>query len=292
MFVIVGATGQTGSVVAETLLAQGKPVRVMARSADKAAGLQAKGAQVAIGSAEDVVALTAAFKGATGAYLMIPPDMQARDVLGRGERIIEAQAAAARAAGLSHVVLLSSVGAHRSHGTGVVKTLHHGEKVLAALPSAFTSIRAGYFFENWAGLLPVASDKGMLPTAISLGLKMPMVSTQDVGQVAAQALLESPPPGTRRYIELAGPVDVSPTDVAAVLSQLMGKTVAPVQITLDDMKKSLVGMGASVDTATQFAELIEGFNSGATTLDSQNATLARGKVTLEDALGAMLENRG
>ena len=63
MFVVVGATGNTGSVVVETLLNRKQPVRVVVRSAEKGAGLKAKGAAIAIASLDDVSALTKVFEG-------------------------------------------------------------------------------------------------------------------------------------------------------------------------------------------------------------------------------------
>lgn len=64
MHVVVGATGNTGSAVAETLLNRKQPVRIVVRSADKGAAWKAKGAEIAVASLDDVSALTKAFEGA------------------------------------------------------------------------------------------------------------------------------------------------------------------------------------------------------------------------------------
>ena len=74
MFVVLGVTGHTGSVVAESLLARQQPVRVVVRSADKGAAWKTKGAEVAVASLEDVPAMTRALTGATGVYLLVPPN--------------------------------------------------------------------------------------------------------------------------------------------------------------------------------------------------------------------------
>lgn len=74
MFVVLGATGNTGSAVVETLLNRKQSVRIIVRSTDKGAGWKAKGADVAVASLDDVPALTKAFEGATGSYLMVPPN--------------------------------------------------------------------------------------------------------------------------------------------------------------------------------------------------------------------------
>ncbi|MCP9456242.1 MAG: NAD(P)H-binding protein, partial [Nitrospira sp.] len=71
MFVVVGATGHTGSTVAETLLRHGRPVRVVVRSADKGVAWKAKRADVAVATYQDVKAMAKAFEGARGVYLLV-----------------------------------------------------------------------------------------------------------------------------------------------------------------------------------------------------------------------------
>src|SRR5688500_6999772 len=74
MYAIAGVSGHTGAVVATTLLAAGKPVRVIVRDAAKGAEWKAKGAEVAVASLDDRPALAQALRGAEGAYLLIPPN--------------------------------------------------------------------------------------------------------------------------------------------------------------------------------------------------------------------------
>jgi uncharacterized protein YbjT (DUF2867 family) len=290
MYVVLGATGNTGSVVAEALLAQKQPVRVVVRSADKGAAWKARGAEVAIASVEDPAALAAAFKGASGVYALVPPDLGAQDVLARGRRIIDAIASAVETSKVPRVVLLSSLGAHLPHGTGVVGTLHYGEQRLGNQGAAFTALRAGYFIENWGGLIPVAVQNGVLPAALTVDRKIPMVATKDIGTTGAAALLA--PSSTRReVIELAGPEDLSPNDVAAKLAGVLGKPVKALQISLDDLKKAFLGMGASADTTNNFAELVEGINAGRTGWEDKGARFVRGSVAAETVLARLAPPR-
>src|SRR3954469_23742265 len=108
MYTIAGVTGHTGKVVAETLLAQGQQIRVIVRDENKGAPWKARGAEVAVVSLSDDVALTRALSGAKGAYLLLPPDAVASDFFGSRMRITEAIGRAALNAGLPHLVLLSS----------------------------------------------------------------------------------------------------------------------------------------------------------------------------------------
>src|SRR5262245_8902417 len=109
MFTIFGATGNTGSVVASDLLAKGRKVRVVVRSADKAAALAARGAEVAIGDVLDADSVARALDGAEGAYFLVPPDLSSSDLVGRGRRIVEGFLSALKRHPVKHAVLLSSV---------------------------------------------------------------------------------------------------------------------------------------------------------------------------------------
>src|SRR6185295_17669043 len=73
MYVIAGVSGNTGSVVANTLLADKQPVRVIVRDAAKGEPWKAKGAEVVVASLDDRASLARALTGATGAYLLLPP---------------------------------------------------------------------------------------------------------------------------------------------------------------------------------------------------------------------------
>jgi uncharacterized protein YbjT (DUF2867 family) len=288
MYVILGATGKTGSAVVESLLAQKRPVRVVVRSAEKAAAWKARGAEVAEGQVSDPASLERAFQGASGAYVLVPPDLTTPEVLARGRRIVDAVADALQVAKVPHVVLLSSLGAELAEGTGVVKYLYYGEQRLGALGGALTSLRAGYFIENWAGLIPVAVQNGILPSALTIDRKLAMVATKDIGAVAAGALVD-PPSAGKRVIEITGPEDLSPADIAASFSRLLGKTIAPVQIGMEDLKKAFVGMGASADIGAQFAELNEAINAGKVSYGVKGATLVRGSTGADAVLGPLIK---
>lgn len=122
--------------------------------------------------------LAAAFKGADAVYVLVPPDEHAPDVLAAGRATCEAIAAAVEQAGVSHVVALSSAGAHLASGTGLLRTLYDLEAALRRTKASATFIRAADFMENWASVLPVAREQGILPSVrMPLDAKVETVST-------------------------------------------------------------------------------------------------------------------
>src|ERR1700747_1982973 len=149
MYVVLGASGNTGHVVASNLLARGQKVRAVGRNAAHLQPLTAKGAEAFIADATEANALAKAFQQADSAYVMIPPNTTSTDPLGYANRVSDAIAAAVQKAGTRNVVTLSSIGADKASGTGPVLGLYHLEQKLNQIDSAnVLHLRAAYFMEN------------------------------------------------------------------------------------------------------------------------------------------------
>jgi NAD(P)H dehydrogenase (quinone) len=284
MFVVTGATGKTGSVVAATLAERRQKLRVVVRDATKGAVFKQRGAEVAVAPLDNVEALTEALRGAEGLYVMIPPLDRSNESTKSKYRIVDAFARAIEATRPRHVVLLSSIGADLPSGTGPVTALYYAEEKLGRLPTALTALRAAYFVENWHGMLPVARAKSILPSMLDLERRHAMVTTADVGRVAAEALLEGP--GAKRLIELAGPTDYSPLDVAATLSKLLDRPIRAVRMPDEEIIPTLESAGFSEDMAGLFREMTVGFNQGKFKWTTK--TQVRGQVPLEVTLRQLL----
>src|SRR5580704_11421363 len=186
-YVILGATGNTGSIIADTLLSRRKKVRVVGRDAGRLQRFVHKGAEAFTGDVSDAAALTKAFRGADAAYLLLPPITSREDQ----ERESDAIAKAVKESGLRYAVNLSSYGAHVPKGTGPVTGLHSSEQKLNAISGLnVLHLRAAYFMENNLAAIEMIHGKGPFGHALLPDLKLPMIATRDVGDYAAQRLLE------------------------------------------------------------------------------------------------------
>jgi uncharacterized protein YbjT (DUF2867 family) len=281
MFVVVGATGNTGSVVAETLISRKQPVRIVVRSADKGAAWKAKGAEIAVASLDDVSALTKAFEGAKGVYLLVPPNYGAAAWLADQRSRMDRVAEAVKKSGISHVVFLSSVGGHIAEGTGPIKAARYGEQILGKSVSNLTVLRPSYFMDNWASVLGVAKGQGVLPTFIAPQAMVPMISTRDIGRVGAEQLMAGGK--SKQVVELAGPEEYSPEQVAAALSQILGREVSAQHAPLSAVVPTFKSFGFSDQAAKLFEEMYTSFSTGAIGYEHP-ASVIRGRVTLAEAL--------
>lgn len=289
MIVMMGATGQVGGAALEALKQQQgpTPVRAIVRTPERARHLAGNGVEIVRGDADDTGALAAAFAGADAAFVLLVPPMQAVDVLGASRAAAQSIAEALRRACVPHVVALSSAGAELAEGNGIVRTLHDFEQALAGVAPSIAFLRPGDFMENWAAMLPVARDAGVLPSA-----KMPLdaasetVSALDVGRAVA-ALLKERRPG-RRIVNLAGPQDYSPADAAAILSRLLDRPVMAVPSSRAETIAALEAAGASADYAAKLADLSDAVNAGRMGFRANEGEMRRGTVTLQDALESLV----
>lgn len=281
MLVVLGATGNTGSVVADTLLKHRRPVRVVVRSPEKGAAWKARGAEVAVASLEDVPAMTKALEGATGLYLLVPPNYGATAWLAEQRQRMDQAAQAVKTSGVAHVVFLSSIGGHLAEGTGPIKAVRYGEQALGAVAPHLTVLRPCYFLENWAPGIGMAKAQGILPTFIAPTAKVPMISAKDIGRVGAERLMAGGQ--GKQIVELAGPEEYSPNDVAAALGQILGRTVAAQPAPLSAVVPTFKSFGFSDEAATRFEEMYASFARGAIGYEHA-ASVIRGKVQLAEAL--------
>ena len=285
MYAIAGATGHTGRVVAETLQAKGQPIRVVVRDEAKGAAWKGRGAEVAMASLDDEAALTHALSRVKGAYVLLPPDATTTDFFGSRARMVDAIGRAAVKAGLPHLVLLSSIGAQIPKGTGPIAALHHAERQFEKLGIGTTFVRASYFLENYGGAIPAAKNDGVMPSFLPAHFTHPVVTTSDIGCTAAQALLDGP--RGRRVIELSGPADVTPSDVAAALAELLGRAVKVVEAPLAAVVPAFKSFGMSQHMAELYGEMYASFIAGGITWEGTGERV-RGLTGLKQGLRAML----
>jgi len=263
MYVVLGASGNTGHVVAKNLLARGQKVRVVGRNAAHLQPLAAEGAEIFIGEVTDASALTRAFYQADSAYVMIPPNHTSNDLRAFQDRASDAIAAAVKNAGVKNVVSLSSFGADKPSATGPVVGLHNLEQKLNQIDGAnVLHLRAGYFMEN---TLPQAGAIRMLGSTIgplSANLKLPMIATRDIGAAAADALVRLGFRGKQTQ-ELQGQRDLDYVEATTIIGRAIGKPdLGYIQAPDNQVRAAMVQTGMSENVAGLILEMAAALNTG------------------------------
>lgn len=283
MYVVTGASGNTGRVVAETLLAAGADVQVIGRSADRLRPLVDQGAESFVGSVEDAQAMSTAFSGAVGVYCMIPPRFELRDFPAWQRSVGESLTAAVHEAGVNYVVFLSSIGAQHTEGTGPIVGLRRAEDRLNALGGVHVlSLRAGFFMENFFRQVDVIRGMGVVGLPMRGDVPCPFIATKDVGEYAAERLLQKDF-SDKSARELLGPRDMTMDEATRVLGQAIGSPeLGYVQFPFEDAERALLKIGISQSGASTLLQLYRGFNDGLVTPTEERSSENATPTTLEE----------
>jgi uncharacterized protein YbjT (DUF2867 family) len=263
MYVILGATGNTGKVAAESLLDRGEKVRVVGRSMGRLEGFTVIGAEAFEANVTDSAALTKAFTGARAVYAMLPPDLANEHYRAHQDEETNSIATALEAARVTHVVALSSFGADKPDKTGPVAGLHFMEERFAQIPKLNALfLRAGYFMENTLAQVGIIKNFGMMAGPVSADLAMPLIATRDIGAVAAEELLKLDFNGQQTR-ELLGQRDLSYLEVAKIVGAAIGiPNLTYIQLPAEQVIQAMTQMGMSKDMATLLCEMSDALNRG------------------------------
>jgi uncharacterized protein YbjT (DUF2867 family) len=286
MYAVIGATGNTGRVVAEDLLAAGQRVRVIGRTEDRLAPFVAKGAEAAVGDVSDAEFVARACDGVGGVYHLIPPRYDI-DLLAWQTEVGKALVAGIRDAGVPYVVNLSSVGAQHHEGTGPIAGLREQEDRFNELTETnVLHLRPGWFMENMYMMLDAIQATDALPMPIPGDISLPMIATRDIGAEAARRLAALDFDG-HHIKELLGPRDYTLNEVAAIVGAAIGRPDLPFVTVAEEVAAAgFEQMGVHPATVATFMEMYRGFGNGRiVALEARSAANTTSTTLEEFAVG-------
>jgi NAD(P)H dehydrogenase (quinone) len=285
MIAVTGITGNVGGEVARNLLAANQHVRGVARDLRKSEVWAQRGCELASADIKDAAALTAAFQGAEGVFVMVPPNFDPSPGFSEAAAIAQALRSALDAARPGRVVYLSTIGAQAAQPN--LLTQHSIiERVLGDVLAPITFLRPGWFLENSAWDVAPARNNGVIPSFLQpLDKPFPMVATADIGRVAAELLQETW--SGRRVVELEGPHRVSPNQIAATFADLLGRAVRMEVVPRESWEALFKSQG--MKNPTPRMRMLDGFNEGWIDFESGEAGSRKGKVALQTVLQKLIE---
>lgn len=263
MYVILGSTGNTGSVVTDFLLTKKQQVRVVGRGKERLARFTSRGAESFVADLTDSDLLTKALTGARAVFALLPPNISAPNYLAYQDQVISSLVHAVEAAKISRVVTLSSVGADKPDKTGPIVGLHRLEERLNQIPKLNAlHLRASYFMENTLPQAAVIRSTGKMAGPLRPDLSFPVIATRDIGKVAGEALLALDFQGHQTR-ELHGQRDLTYTEMAKIVGGILGRPeLTYVQISKDQFVQAISQMGMSHNLGELLFEMAESMNNG------------------------------
>lgn len=283
MFLVMGMTGKVGGATAAHLLAQGKKVRALVRDRAKAASWVEQGVELMDGDWNDASSIERALKGVDGAFVMLPPIWAPSPDFREAKAIIANYVQALTQARPPRVVALSSMGANRTSGMGLITALSLLEQGFRDLNLPIAYARAGEFFENFLYGLQVAKG-GKLPVFYNpTNRKSTMVATNDIGAAIA-ALLTGPAWLGHRIIELGSMV--SADEVAVQLGEVMKLDVKAVAVPRADWPDTFEQFGIPKGQSGPAEVMYEAVNAGGMALGVEGTEHVPGATSARDVFAA------
>ncbi|RCS29914.1 NAD-dependent epimerase/dehydratase family protein [Rhodanobacter denitrificans] len=286
MFLVMGITGKVGGATARHLLAQGKAVRALVRDREKAVDWARQGVELVDGDWNDAAAIERALEGVDGAFVMLPAIWAPSPDFKEAKGVIANYVKALTKAPPPRIVALSSMGANRTSGLGMITALSLLEQGFRNLtvPTAF--VRAGGFFENFLYGLHVAQG-GTLPVYYDpTSRKSTMVATNDIGAEVAK-LLTGPAWSGHRVIELGSMV--SADDVAAQLGEVLNLDVKAFAVPRAEWPAAFEQLGIPKGQTGPAEAMFEAINAGWTDLGVKGAECVAGTTSARDVFAAALK---
>src|SRR5580698_2908240 len=283
MFLVMGITGKVGGATAEHLLAHGKEVRALVRNREKASSWANRRVELVDGDWNDSAAIERALKGVEGAFAMLPavwaPSPDYKEAKGVIANYVEALTKAAP----PRVVALSSMGANRTKGLGMITALSLLERGFRDLTSPIAFVRAGGFFENFLYGLQVAK-RGMLPVYYDpTNRKSTMVATNDIGAEVA-TLLTGPAWSGRRVVEIGSMVAAD--DVAGQLGEILKLGVKAFSVPRAGWAEAFEQFGIPKGHSGPAEEMFEALNAGWMDLGVEGTEQVAGTTAARDVFEA------
>jgi uncharacterized protein YbjT (DUF2867 family) len=236
---VTGATGRQGGAVAARLLDDGWRVRALTRnpSSPKALALKESGAEVVHGDLDDRDSLDRALDGAWGVFSVHAGAYEGGPYghdLEHESRTAATLGAAAKDAGVTHLVHSSSVGVDRSIESemDMLQRKAEAERAIRGSGVPWTILRPSAFMENTFDS-PRELRDGALVSLLRADTYEPLIAADDIAAFAAIAFAD-PEAHAGKVYDLAGD-DMTQADKAALIGRVVGREVPYVGITVEQI---------------------------------------------------------
>jgi NAD(P)H dehydrogenase (quinone) len=253
---ITGATGDTGRAAVKESIGRGMDVRAMVHRRDeRAAALERLGAEVVVGDLHEIDEIRRAMEGVGAAYLVYPVQAGLIDAT-----VYFAQAA--KEVGVEAVVFLSQRSASRTSASHSCRDNWIAEQILDWSGLAVTHLRPTYFLEwlLYPWQLPVFVEKGILRIPAGKGRHAP-IAAEDQGRVIA-VILQRPADHAGKTYPLFGPREMDHEQMAAELTEALGRKIVFDDISIADYSKALAGMGVPAYVIQHFEGAMDDYQHG------------------------------
>jgi uncharacterized protein YbjT (DUF2867 family) len=258
MFFIAGITGHVGGAAARRLLAEGKQVRTLLRTPEKAKAFADEGVEIQQGDLNDSGALARALEDVDGAFLLMQPTMTPPSDFSDAKASLASYNSALENAPVPRLVALSSMGSEKTERLGNITATSLMERAFETLPFPTAFVRAGSFYENYAGAVLTAKHTGKYFSFQAVELSFPAVGAIDIGNEVAKLLLSN---WTGKKIVELGSMTTA-NQLAAALGKVIGSDVQAQAVPRQAWAKTLQQFGLPPGSTGSYEQMMESISNG------------------------------
>ncbi|MFA7763917.1 NAD(P)H-binding protein [Streptomyces sp. NRRL S-448] len=247
MIVITAPTGNIGrrllSLLVEAAPAHGEELRVVVRDPARIPDAVRAAVEVVTGSHGDAATVARAFTGADAVFWLVPPDASLTpEEAYSGFTRPAARAFAAH--GVGRVVGVSALGrgTPQAGRAGLVTASLAMDDLIADSGVAYRALANPSFFENLLEEADSIREKGVFTDTVAADRPAPLVAVADIAATAAGLLLDRSWTGVES-VPVLGPQDLSPNDMARIMSEELGRPVRYARESLDAMRSTMLAYG-------------------------------------------------
>jgi uncharacterized protein YbjT (DUF2867 family) len=250
MIVITTPTGDIGSQLLRALLrgapSNGEGLRAIVRDPAKLPDSIRERIDIVTGSHRDAEVVDRAFAGADAVFWVIPPNVRAPSLQDAYYDFTLAAAKAFTAHGVRHVVGVSALGRGTpvADRAGLVTASLAKDDLIAGTGVAYRALANPGFMDNLLHQVDSIRNDGVFSFTADPDRKIPMAATRDIAATAAELLLDRSWTGVGS-VPVLGPENVSPNDLARIMSEVLGQPVRYERQSLEALGATFAGYGAS-----------------------------------------------
>lgn len=263
MIVITTPLGNIGGQVLETLLASGARIRVIERDPSRLPAQTRERVEVVQGSHGDIHVVNKAFEGADTVFWVCPPNPRAESVEAAYLSFTRPACEALRSQKVKRVVGVSALGRGLAiaRNAGLVTASLAMDDLITSTGVSYRALTMPSFMDNLLRQVEPIKNRGLFFSPISGDRKMPTCATRDIAATAAQLLLD-PSWSGQDSVPILGPEDLSFTDMAQIMSEVLQKPVRFQQISGEAYKATLIKNGMSEAMAQGMLDMAMAKNQG------------------------------
>jgi uncharacterized protein YbjT (DUF2867 family) len=272
MIIITTPTGAIGHQVLEHVMRSTESIRVIARNPSQISRVVPERVEVIKGSHADADVVNRAFAGADSVFWVVPPDPRAQSVEAAYIDFTRPACDAFKKHRVKRVVGISALGRGTpcAGNAGLVTASLKMDDLIASSGVGYRAVTNPSFMDNLLRQVELIKNQSIFALPISGDLKQPSACTGDIAMTSADLLLDSSRTGVAS-VPVLGPEDLSYSDMAQIMSEVLGKPIRFQQSSIESPKARLMERGMSEAMAQGQADMWTVYGKGLETAESRTA---------------------